>query len=137
MGIFFDLLLVNIEGSLGEISKSFKFTPFILLIILFLIYRGLPAFKYDSDGEVLNFTASEPYFSWMGKMTSKHFEFPKRKLKDFSLKSYPLRRVLSVTIDSKEGAMVKQKIMVSYLSAKEARDLKRSLNGVLEKNKVD
>ncbi|MGB0177172.1 MAG: hypothetical protein ACPF9D_08395, partial [Owenweeksia sp.] len=134
LGILFDILILNIDGSLGNF---FKITPVIIFILVFLVYRGLPVFNYDSDGEVLNFTASEPHLRWMGKWTARHFEFPKRKLAGFSLRSYPFRRVLTVTIQSKESGLRKQKIKVSYLSSKEVRDLKRSLSGVLEKNKTD
>ena len=137
LALLFDFLLINIDGSLGELSESFKLTPFAVGILLFIIYRGLPVFHYDSDGEVLNFTASEPNLRWLGGVTRRHFEFPKRKLENFNIRSYPLRRVLTVGIRSKEGGIRKQRATISYLNSRELKDLKRSLKGVLEKNKQD
>ena len=135
LGILFDLVIINIDGSLGDLAKSFLFTPIVILLIIFTFYRGLPVFHYDSDGEVLNFTASEPNLKWLGRVTVRHFEFPKRKLAGYTIRSYPLRRVLIVSVKSKGGQLRKQRMTISYLRGRELRDLKRSLKGVVEKNK--
>ncbi len=134
LGVIFDLVVMNIDGSLGNL---FKVTPFIIPIVVVFIYRGLPVFHYDSDGEVLNFTAEEPHLRWLGRWFVKHFEFPKRKLARFHIKSYPLRRTLTVAVQSKEGILQKQKINISYLNSKELSDLKLSLEKVLRKNNSD
>lgn len=130
--VLFDVLVINIEGSLGSLSKV---TPIAVVITIFLIYRGLPVFQYDSDGEVLNFTGKEPNLQWLGKLFVSHFEFPKRKLSAYKVKKYPLRRKLVVYINSKDGHRKKQSVTISYLSKREVRDLTRSLNGVIAKNK--
>lgn len=130
--IIFDLIILNIDGSWKGI---FKTSPFAISILLFLVYRGLPSFGYDSDGEVLNFTAKESNLSWLGSLVVVHFEFPKRKLAGFKVNTFPFRRVLTVTINSKGGHRKKQSIPLSYLSRREVKDLKRSLNGVLAINK--
>jgi hypothetical protein len=130
--IVFDLIILNIDGSWKGI---FKTSPVAIGVILFLIYRGLPSFNYDSDGEVLNFTAKEPNFPWLGSLMITHFEFPKRKLARFKIQKLPFRRKLIVHIHSKAGHIKKQSITISYLTRKELRDLKKSLNGVLTKNK--
>ncbi|AEV34317.1 hypothetical protein Oweho_3366 [Owenweeksia hongkongensis DSM 17368] len=132
MAFVFDVLMVNIDGSWGSFIKL---SPFALLVILFLIYRGKPQFIYDSDGEVLNFTASEPNLKFLGKYFVTHTEFPKRKLASYKIRSYPFRRKLTVYINSKDGSPKKQKISISYLRRREVRDLKRSLDRVLVTNR--
>lgn len=132
MALAFDILMVNIDGSWGSFIKL---GPFALLVILFLIYRGKPQFIYDSDGEVLNFTASEPNLKFLGKRFVTHTEFPKRKLASYKIRSYPFRRKLTVFIKSKDGSPKKQKINISYLKRREVRDLKRSLDRVLVTNR--
>lgn len=130
--IVFDFIVLNIDGSWRGIYKT---SPYAIGTLLFIIYRGLPVFNYDSDGEVLNFTAKEPNLSMLGKLAVTHFEFPKRKLASFRIKSYPFRRVLTVRIHSKHGGPKKQKVAISYLSKRELKDLKRSLSGVIARNK--
>lgn len=132
LALAFDILMVNIDGSWGSFIKL---SPFALLVILFLIYRGKPQFIYDSDGEVLNFTASEPNLKFLGKRFVTHTEFPKRKLASYKINSYPFRRKLTVYIKSKDGSPKKQKISISYLKRREVRDLKRSLDRVLVTNR--
>ena len=129
--IVFDLIIFNIDGSWRGIYKT---SPAAIGVLVVLIYRGLPQFSYDSDGEVLNFTAREPNLAVLGSLVVTHFEFPKRKLAGYRIKRYPFRRVLVVTIKSKGGGKKKQRISISYLSRRELRDLKRSLSGVVAKN---
>lgn len=130
--IVFDFLILNIDGSWRGVYKT---SPYAIGILLFLIYRGLPVFSYDSDGEVLNFTAKEPNLNVLGRLAVTHFEFPKRKLYSFRIMNYPFRRVLVVKIASKSGAHKKQIIAISYLKRRDIKDLRRSLNGVLARNK--
>lgn len=130
--IAFDLLILNIDGSWRGVYKT---SPFAIGILLFVIYRGLPVFSYDSDGEVLNFTAKEPNLKALGRLAMTHFEFPKRKLYSFRIVNYPFRRVLIVKITSKSGHHKKQSIAISYLKRRDIKDLKKSLSGVLSRNK--
>ena len=132
LAVAFDILMVNIDGSMGGVVK---FTPFAAAVMVFVVYRGLPQFNYDSDGEVLNFTASEPNLKFLGKRFVSHSEFPKRKLSSYKIVTWPFRRTLTVYITSKEGGPKKQKIGISYLKGKEVRDLKRSLDRVLVTNR--
>ncbi len=132
MAFAFDILMINIDGSWGSFVKL---GPFAFIVILFLIYRGKPQFIYDSDGEVLNFTASEPNLKFLGKRFFTHVEFPKRKLASYKIKSYPFSRKLIVFINSKDGSPKKQRISISYLRRREVRDLKRSLDRVLVTNR--
>jgi hypothetical protein len=129
--IIFDIIVLNIDGSWGGLTKL---SPFAILVILVLIYRGLPQFVYDSDGEVLNFTTREPSLTFLGSRFIKHIEFPKRKLDRYKVSSYPLRRRLTLYIRSKENHLVRQTISISYLNKKELRDLKRSLDRVVSNN---
>lgn len=131
-GLIFDLVIMNIEGSLGSMTHLW---PAALVVIIFLIWRGLPVLEYDSDGEVFIFTAQEPFLRPLGRAFFRHTEFPKRKLRGYRIKAYPFRRVISVSIASKEGYTKKVSIPISYLTKNEVRDLERSMNGVLKKNK--
>jgi hypothetical protein len=130
--LLFDILVLNIEGSWGSITKL---SPFAGLLLLFVVYRGLPQFIYDSDGEVLNFTTREPTLSFLGRRFHKHIEFPKRKLRDYRLKRLPFKRKLIIYINSKDSNVVKQSMSISYLSSRELRDLQRSLDKVLVTNR--
>ncbi len=129
--VVFDLAMLNIDGSWSGFTKL---SPFAIATMLFIMYRGLPQFIYDSDGEVLNFTAREPNLLNFGKRFNNHIEFPKRKLLRYTISTWPFRRKLSLYIDSKEGASKKVSIEISYLKRKELRDLKRSLDTVIAKN---
>ena len=129
--ITFDIIVLNIDGSWGGLTKL---SPHAVLLILVIIYRGLPQFIYDSDGEVLNFTVREPNLAFLGSRFVKHIEFPKRKLDHYMVSAYPLRRSLTLYIRSKENHLVKQTISISYLNKKELRDLKRSLDRVVSNN---
>lgn len=132
LAICFDILMVNIDGSW---SSFIKLSPFAIVTLIFLVYRGLPQFVYDSDGEVLNFTASEPNFKFLGSRFISHTEFPKRKLQSYRISRWPFRRTLTVIIASKDGKNKKQRLSISYLRKKEVRDLKRSLDRVLVTNR--
>jgi hypothetical protein len=128
----FDIIMLNIEGSWSSITKL---SPFALLIILFLIYRGLPQFIYDSDGEVLNFTAREPNLKFLGKRFTEHTEFPKRKLLKYRISRWPFKRRLVLYIQSKEGGPKRVGISISYLTKSQLRDLKKSLDRVVATNR--
>lgn len=128
----FDLIILNIEGSFRSLSGV---SPIALAVLLFIVYRGLPQFLYDSDGEVLNFTAQEPNLGFMGKSFVRHFEFPKRKLHNYKILRYPLKRKLVVYISSKKDNVKKQSMSISYLSSRQVRDLRRSLDKVLVTNR--
>ncbi|MDZ7845906.1 MAG: hypothetical protein U5L96_03520 [Owenweeksia sp.] len=127
----FDILIINIDGSWGSLTKL---TPVAVAVVLLILYRGLPQFLYDSDGEVLNFTAREPNLSFLGNRFVKHVEFPKRKLDSYKILRYPFKRKLQVYIRSKENHLVKQSMNISYLNSREVRDLKRSLDRVMMTN---
>ena len=129
--IVFDIIVLNIDGSWGGLTKL---SPLAVLVIALIIYRGLPQFVYDSDGEVLNFTVSEPNLRFLSGRFIKHIEFPKRKLDHYKIKSFPLRRRLLLYIRSKENHLVRQSVSISYLKSKEVRDLKRSLDRVVHNN---
>lgn len=133
LSIIIDLILLNIDGSWKSIIG---FSPISIVVIIILIYRGLPMFMYDSDGEVLNFDAREPNLLGFSRLFQKHFEFPKRKLVGFKIKNILLRRVLIVYISSKDGTRKKETMTISYLKRRELKDLHKSLSGVLNENKA-
>lgn len=131
--LIFDLVILNVDGSLGGVSKL---SPIALTVLVLLWYRGSSEFLYDSDGEVLNLTAREPNLTWFSKrMFTDHTEFPKRKLADFKLRRYPFKRILILKINSKDGSIKKEKFTVSYLKRNEVADLSRSLRNVIDQNK--
>jgi len=124
-------VLMNVEGSLS-VWKWVSLLAFALLFLL--MYRGLPVFDFDSDGEVLILTAKEPFLQPFSSIFVRHTEFPKRKLRDFSIQRAPLKRTITLIIDSKEDHFKKVRIPASYLKRTELRDVERSLRGVLKRN---
>jgi hypothetical protein len=131
--LIFDLVILNVDGSLSGVSKL---SPVGIAVLLFLWYRGPSEFLYDSDGEVLNLTAQEPNLKWLSKRVFySHTEFPKRKLAGFKIKRYPFRRTLILNINSKAGSVKKEKFTISYLKRNELADLSRSLRNVVDQNK--
>ncbi len=125
------LILMNLPGSWSA-WKWISLLAFAL--IFFLVYRGLPVFDFDSDGEVLILTAKEPFLQPFSPAFVKHTEFPKRKLKNFEIERWPLRRTIALLIESKDGSVKKVRIPASYLRRIELRDVERSLRGVLKRN---
>ena len=128
--IIFDFIIWNIHGSL---SKSVLLTPVVLIGVLYLLYRGNSSFKYDIDGEVLNFTTENPVFPGWPMFTT-HFEFPKRKLLEYRVVEMPLKKMLFVSIKSKQG-VVKRRVSISYLSENKLKALRTSLHKVVAQNK--
>lgn len=128
----FDLLLYNIDGSLG--TYNLFLSPFVGVIVLILIYRGNPVFRYDSDGEVIILHSQEPILGQLLR-SNKLYEFPKRKLIGFSIRRWPLRRVLVMKVNSKEARYKTLKVNISYLTSSEVRDLSRSLDSIAKSYK--
>lgn len=128
--IVFDFILLNIEGSYG--IQDLYLTPIAILLLILTVYRGNPVFRYDSDGEVLIVETKEPFLGRLFGM-QKLYEFPKRKLLGYSVSKWPLRRVLTLRVSSKEHKVKVMKVTISYLKKSELRDLERSLKVTLEK----
>lgn len=127
----FDVLLYNIEGSLG--FGDLYVTPVIFICALFLMYRGNPVLRYDSDGEVLILDSKEPILGrFIG--SNRMYEFPKRKLVGYKINRFPFRRSLVLRVKSKESKYKSMRLTISYLTRSEVRDLERSLSSVLKSN---
>lgn len=129
----FDLVVSQIDGSIG--TSSFKLSLISLLVFGFLIYRGLPVFIYDSDGEVLIITNKEPFLMKFSSAMYKHIELPKYKIESFKVSRWPFRRKLTIRVSSKNKGIKSFKYSISYLNRKEAADLERSLKNTINKNK--
>ncbi|NVK27167.1 MAG: hypothetical protein HWE14_03930 [Flavobacteriia bacterium] len=132
LAVGFDILLNNIEGSIG--SQVPIITILVLGITLIIIYRGNPVFRYDSDGEVLILDSKEPILGRILR-SNKLYEFPKRKLIGYRIVRWPLRKVLILKIKSKETKYKTLRVVISSLSSSEVRDLGRSLDSVAKANK--
>ncbi len=129
----FDLVVSQIDGSIG--TSSFKLSLISLLVFGFLIYRGLPVFIYDSDGEVLIITNKEPFLMKFSSAMYKHIELPKYKIESFKVSRWPFRRKLTIRVSSKNKGIKSFKYSISYLNRKEAADLERSLKNTINMNK--
>jgi hypothetical protein len=110
-----------------------------LLILVYLAYLGCPFFRYDSDGETLIFQNEKSLpISFLVKESLS--DFPKRKLIKFVIKSKPLfKKVLEIYISSKRVSSGQSKVSfdISYLDSKQIRDIRISLNKVVNENKKD
>ncbi|TWP23005.1 hypothetical protein ETU08_09535 [Apibacter muscae] len=109
-----------------------------LLILLYLTYLGCPFFKYDGEGETLIFQNKRSLASsvFVKELQS---DFPKRKLKKFNIKkSYFFKKTLEIYISSNRvsGGLSKLRFDISYLSSKQIRNLKISLDKVVKENKL-
>ncbi len=115
---------------LGQESYALVIVPIILFILFYL--RGRQIFEYDSDGEALNFK-NRNIITALEKDASD--EFPKYKLLHTEVVNAIILKKLYITISSKKNNAVVLKYDISYLSNKEIKDLKFSLNKVIKANK--
>jgi hypothetical protein len=130
----FDLFVVSVEtGTIGQTELRLGY--FVLVIVLFLAYRGNPVFTYDSDGEVILLDSKNPSLSFLSRSFSQHYEFPKRKLVGYDIQRWPFRKALVLKVSSKDGKRKHITAACSYLSKQDLKDLERSLRGILSKNK--
>ena len=126
----------NISGSIGNSINNSYLMIILGLFIVILFWRGLPLFQFDSEGEVLIFSASEPLIISRFSDVKLLVEFPKRKLESFRVKRLPLKRVLYLNIKSSNKSKT-LKFNISYLRKNELKLLVRSLNKVLKNNKKE
>jgi hypothetical protein len=131
------LLIFDVaQGQIGGFdSGALLFTPYVIVAVVFFAYRGNPVFIYDSDGEVIIINTREPSLASFSKMFAKQYEFPKRKLKGYTISNLPFRRTLTLKVESKEDRTKVVRASISYINRHEVKDLERSLRGILSKNK--
>ncbi len=108
-----------------------------IVAILYLIYRGPSEFRYDSEGEVLNFTTNDPIWARFLGSFKKHYEFPKRRLHSYKVKRGLLRRRLIIYINSRSGGIKERSLLISYLSTAQTKTLVNSLKKYSHKGKHD
>ncbi|WP_421752955.1 hypothetical protein [Croceimicrobium sp.] len=108
-----------------------------LLIIILLIYRGPNEFKYDSEGEVLNFTTADALWGRLIRNYNKHYEFPKRRLHGYKMTNILFRRRLIIFIKSRSGGIKERSMLVSYLSGSQVKSLENSLKKYSQRGKND
>lgn len=126
----------NVSGKMANSINNIYLLVFFVLSLLVLLWRGLPFFSFDSEGEVLIFSASEPIIISKLSDVRLQVEFPKRKLESFEIRSLFLKKVLYLEIKgtSKNKTL---KLNISYLNSNELKLLTRSLKGVLKNNKKE
>lgn len=126
VGFIFDEMRFNI---LGGKSIFLIIVPLILLVIFHL--NGRQIFEYDSDGEALHFR-NRNIVPFLSRALSD--EFPKYKLIRFEMVNILFFKRLYITVSSKNTGSTILKYDTSYLTRKEANDLKLSLNKVVKAN---
>lgn len=114
---------------LGWESSLLIVVPVILIVFFYL--SGRQIFEYDSDGEALHFR-NRNIIPFLHKPLSD--EFPKYKLQKFEVINILFYKRLYITISSKNSGSTMLKYEVSYLTNKEIKDLKFSLNKVVKAN---
>ncbi len=109
----------------------------VILLYFTHLWRGNPFFQYDSEGETLNFTNRNFYMLFGDPKVVKRAEFPKRKLLGYKISKNPLKRRLVLIVRSKrtENERSKQVFDITYLNKSERKDLMRSLDKVMKRNK--
>lgn len=130
LGIIAYVLEINKFDVFGDKAWVLLLMPFVLFIFLYML--GRPIFEYDSDGEALNFRNSHILYI-LTKKNAKD-EFPKYKLLKYNIVNLFIFKKLYVYISSKKSNVVILKYDLSYLSGKEIKDLKFSLNKVVKTN---
>lgn len=131
LGIIAYVLEINKFDVFGDKSWVILLVP--SLIFLLLYFLGRPIFEYDSDGEALNFRNNHILFVFASKNSKD--EFPKYKLIKFNVVKTLVFRKLYVYISSKKSHVLILKYDISFLSRKQVKDLKFSLNKVTKANK--
>lgn len=122
--------IINLPVLRNIFSYGLVVLGLILHAILFI--RGRQIFEYDSDGEALNFK-NYNIISFLGKEAKD--EFPKYKLLSYEVVNAIIFNRLYIYISSKKNNKIALKYDISYLTSREIRDLKNSLNRVLKQNK--
>ena len=131
LGVIAYILEINKFDIFGDKSWVLLLVP--SLIFLLLYFLGRPIFEYDSDGEALNFRNSHIIYL-LSKKNAKD-EFPKYKLLKFNIVNAFIFRELYIYISSKKSHVLILKYDLSFLSRKQIKDLKFSLNKVIKANK--
>lgn len=131
LGIIAYILEINKFDVFGDRSWVLLLIP--TMMFLYLYFLGRPIFEYDSDGEALNFRNSHIIYL-LAKKNAKD-EFPKYKLLSFKIVNAFIFKSLYVYIISKKSHVLILKYDISYLSIKQIKDLKFSLNKVIKANK--
>ena len=131
LGVIAYILEINKFDIFG--NKVWILLAIPLMLFLLLYFIGRPVFEYDSDGEALNFRNSHILYS-LTKKNAKD-EFPKYKLLKFNIVNVLFFKRLYVYISSKKSHVIILKYDVTFLSKKQLKDLKFSLNKVVKINK--
>lgn len=130
LGIIAYILEVNKFDVFGDKSWILLLFPSLIFILLYCL--GKPIFEYDSDGEALNFRNNHILLV-LAKKNAKD-EFPKYKLIKFNVVNALIFRKLNIYISSKKSHVLLLKYDISFLSRKQVKDLKFSLNKVVKAN---
>ena len=126
LGVIAYILEINKFDIFG--NKVWILLAIPLMLFLLLYFIGRPVFEYDSDGETLNFRNSHILYL-LTKKNAKD-EFPKYKLLKFNIVNVLFFKRLYVYISSKKSHVIILKYDVTFLSKKQLKDLKFSLNKV-------
>lgn len=120
---------------LPVLGKKLSYGAIFLSILMYIVIyiRGRQIFEYDSDGEALNFK-NYNILSFLGKESRD--EFPKYKLISYEIVNAILFKRLYIKLTSRKKKETILKYDVSYLTAKQIRDLKISLNKVVKNNEL-
>lgn len=125
------ILEINKFDVFGNKSWLLLIVP--IMMVFSFYFSGRPIFEYDSDGEALNFRNSH-ILMLFSKKDAKD-EFPKYKLIKFNIVNAFIYKRLYVYISSKKSNVLILKYDISYLSSKQIKDLKFSLNKVTKANR--
>lgn len=131
-----DVATVFVPGAI-----SYYFSNHIPLIVaggLFLLFllKGIYQFRYNDDYEIMSIETSGLI---LGKISSKFrnkFEFPKRKLYDYSVEKIMFEKYLTLKISSRSGSFKTQRFNISFLSATKRKRLLQSLALVKSENRA-
>lgn len=131
IGVFAYILEKTRLAMFGAEEIFFLIIPFALFLLFIL--RGRQIFEYDSDGEAINFK-NRNIIPFIGREARD--EFPKYKLISYEVVNAILFKKLYIKIKSKKDhAAIILKYDISYLTNREIKDLKLSLNKIVKANR--
>ena len=132
LGVIFFLIDRYRMNMMGSINFLLVLIP--LLFLLGFHIKGRQIFEYDSDGETLNIKNWNINYIFTKKLSH---EFPKYKIIKYEVLNFIILKRLFVTINSKKGHPLILKYDISFLTKKELKDLKYSLNKIVKTNNTE
>ena len=129
---FFSYNYLNSNSALFQIHEIGIFAILVFLVFLFW-YKKAKHIEYDSTGLGLVFISKGVFLSEIRNYREQRIEFPKDKLKKYSVKNIFLSKKLYLYIKT-HGVIKKVCLDITFLGNKKTKAIKMSLDKVVRAN---